>query len=106
MVEHTGESLRDSRFTRVDLSESRFHSVMMQNVKITDAFVFNVEISCLLGPLVINGVDVSGYVRAELERRHPELELFRSTDPAGLREAWRVIEQQAETTLGRARALP
>lgn len=106
MVEYTGENLRDSRFTRVDLSGSRFHGVMMQNVKITDAFVFNVEMSCLLGPLVINGVDVSGYVRAELERRHPELQLFRSTDAEGLREAWRVIEQQAEATLERARTLP
>jgi hypothetical protein len=106
MVEYTDEVLRDSRFTRVDLSGSRFHGVMLTDVKITDAFVFNVELSCLLGPLVINGIDVSGYVRSELERRHPELQRFNATTPEGLREAWQFVERQAEATLERARTLP
>jgi hypothetical protein len=105
MVEYTGESLRDSRFTRVDLSESRLHGVMLQNVKITDAWVFNVEISCLLGPLIVNEVDVSGYVRGELERRHPELAMLGATTAEGLRDAWRVIEQQANATMDRAHGL-
>src|SRR5262249_19140019 len=47
MVDHTDDDLRNSRFTRVDLSGSRLHGVMMQDVKITDAWVNNVEISCL-----------------------------------------------------------
>jgi DinB superfamily len=106
VVEHSDEDLRGSRFTRVDLSESRLHGVMMQNVKITDAWVNNVEISCLLGSLTVNEVDVSAYVRSELERRHPELRLLRSTDTQGLREAWARIESDAASTLARARALP
>jgi len=79
---------------------------MMQNVKITDAWVNNVEISSLLGTLIVNEVDVSGYVRAELDRRHPELRMLRASDPDGLRDAWRMIEQRADATLARARALP
>jgi len=106
MVEHTDEDLQNSRLVNVNLSGSRLHSVMLQNVKITDAWVNNVEISCLLGSLVVNEVDVSGYVRAELDRRHPELPLLRATDPEGLREAWRRIEADASATLDRARALP
>jgi hypothetical protein len=79
---------------------------MLQNVKITDAWVNNVEISCLLGSLIVNEVDVSGYVRAELDRRHPELRMIRATDADGLRDAWRMIEGRANATLARARALP
>src|SRR6478752_9580093 len=106
MVEYRDENLQDSHFLRVDLSGSRLHGVMMQNVKITDAWVNNVEISCLLGSLIVNEVDVSEYVRAELDRRHPELRTLRATDAEGLREAWRMIEERSEATLARARTLP
>jgi hypothetical protein len=106
VVEYNDENLRDSRFVRVDLSGSRLHGVMLQEVKITDAWVNNVEISCLLGSLIVNEVDVSGYVRAELDRRHPELRMLRATDADGLRDAWRLIEDRANATLTRARALP
>jgi hypothetical protein len=106
MVEHTDENLRGSRFVRVDLSESRLHGVMLQDVKITDAWVNNVEISCLLGSLVVNEVDVSGYVRAELDRRHPERRMLAARDADGLRDAWSLITERASATLTRARALP
>ena len=106
MVEHSDENLRNSRFVRVDLSDSRLHGVMLTNVKVTDAWVHDVEISCLLGSLIVNEVDVSGYVRAELERRHPELQMMRATDVDGLRNAWRMIEVRCDATLARARALP
>jgi hypothetical protein len=106
VVEHTDEDLQGSRFVRVDLSGSRLHGVMLQNVKITDAWVNNLEISCLLGSLIVNEVDVSGYVRAELDRRHPELRMLRAGDAAGLSDAWRMIEARADATLARARALP
>jgi hypothetical protein len=106
VVEHTDESLRNSRFVRVDLSESRLHGVVLANVKITDAWVYNVEISCELGSLVVNGIDVGEYVRAERERRYPELRMLRATDVDGLRDAWRMLGERAAATLTRARALP
>ena len=106
MVEYADESLRGSRFLRVDLSGSRLHGVMLQNVKITDAWVSNVDISCALNSLTVNGVEVSGYVRAELDRRHPELRRLRANDVAGLRDAWQLTKTNAEKTLARARSLP
>jgi hypothetical protein len=106
VVEYTDENLENSRFLRVDLSGSRLHGVMLQNVKITDAWVNNLEISCLLGSLTVNEVDVSAYVRAELNKRHPELQMLRATDVDGLRDAWHMIESLANATLERARALP
>src|SRR5437764_1096825 len=54
MVEYRDENLQNSHFLRVDLSRSRLHGVMMQNVRITDAWVNNVEISCLLGSVIDN----------------------------------------------------
>jgi hypothetical protein len=106
VVEYRDEDLRNSHFLRVNLTGSRFHGVGMQSIKITDAWVNDVEISCMLGSLKVNDVDVSAYVRAELDRRHPELPKLRAQDIAGLREAWNIIETQAAATLARARALP
>ena len=106
MVDYTDADLRESRFHRVDLSGSRLHDVLLHNVKITGAWVNNLEISCLLGPLIVNEVDVSEYVRSELDRRHPELRTLRAPDLDGLRTAWQLIETQADATLERARSLP
>jgi hypothetical protein len=106
VVEYSDENLQKSKFLRVDLSGSRLHGVMLQNVKITDAFVNNVDISCLLGNLVVNEVDVSPYVRAELDKRYPERQMLHATDLEGLRAAWHMIESRASSTLERARALP
>jgi hypothetical protein len=106
MLEFTDQDLRDSRFRRCDLSGSRMRSVELENVKITDAFVNNVDISCMLGSLTVNGVDVSAYVRAELDRRDPDRRLLDATDADGLRRAWATIERRADATLARARALP
>jgi DinB superfamily len=106
VVEYSDEDLQDSHFVRVNLMGSRFHGVVMQSVKITDAWVNDVEISCLLGSLKVNDVDISAYVRAELDRRHPELPKLRAQDVKGLREAWKIVETQAAATLKRARALP
>ena len=81
------------------------HSVMLQDVRITDAWLDNVDISCGMGRLVVNGVDVSGYVRDELDRRYPERRKLRATTAEGLRDAWRIIGEMADATLARARTL-
>jgi hypothetical protein len=106
MVEFTDDDLQGSRFRRVDLSGSRWHGVVFQNVKITDTWINNVDISGHIGTLTVNGVDVSTFVRTELEKRHPELRMFRATDVEGLRAAWTTIAEQAQATVKRARGLP
>jgi hypothetical protein len=106
VVEFSDEDLKGSQFRRVNLSESRWHSVELQNVKITDAWLDNVEISAYIGSITVNGVEVSGFVNDELDRRHPERPMLRATDADGVRAAWAMIEEQAQATVGRARALP
>ena len=106
MVEHDGDDLRGSRFLRVDLSGSRFHGVMLRKVKITDAWVDEVDIDCALGRLIVNGVDVRSYVEQELDRREPERRLLSATDPDDVRAAWAMVQERAAATLARARALP
>jgi hypothetical protein len=97
---------QNARFAEADFSGARFHGVNFSNVKISDAWLYNVEISGLVGNLSVNGVDVSAYVEAELNRRHPERLLLAPFDPDGMRNVWKAIEEFAAATLERARALP
>jgi hypothetical protein len=97
---------KNARFFEADFSGARFHGVNFSNVKISDAWLFNVDISGLVGNLSVNGVNVSAYVEAELNRLHPERLLLAAADPDGMRNAWKVIEDFADATLARARALP
>jgi hypothetical protein len=106
MVEFTDEDLRGSRFRRVDLSGSHWHGVLMRDVRITDAWLHRVEISAEIDRVVINGVDVTAYVAAELDRRYPERRLLAATDIDGLRAAWTLIAETAEATVTRAQQLP
>jgi hypothetical protein len=79
--------------------------VNFSNVKVSDAWLFDVDISGLVARLTVNGVDVSSYVEAELNRRHPERQSLAPGDPEGMRTAWRLVEEFSATTLERARAL-
>jgi hypothetical protein len=106
MVEFTDDDLRGSRFLRVDLSDSRWHGVMLQNVKITDTWVDNLEISGHIVSLTVNDVDVSAFVSQELDKRHPERRMLSATDVDGVRAAWAMVEEHAHATVERARSLP
>jgi hypothetical protein len=55
---------------------------------------------------VVNGVEVTGYVEAELDRRHPVRVLIRSGEPAGLSQAWRQLHADWAATITRLRAAP
>jgi hypothetical protein len=100
------EDHKNERFLEADFGGAWFHGVNFSNVKISDARLFNVEISGLVGNLSVNGIDVSAYVEAELNKRHPERLLLAPFDPDGMRRAWTSIEGFSAATLGRARALP
>jgi hypothetical protein len=105
MVEFTNEDLRGSNFRNVHLSDSRLHSVALRNVKITDAWLDHVEIAGEIGGLIVNGIDVTAFVDAELDKRYPDRrQMLAATDADGLRAAWAAIEEQA--AVARARALP
>lgn len=90
------EDLTGTEFRECDLSGARLVGVVMRDAAI-DGLVSN---------LVVNGVEVTSYVEAELDRRHPVRLLIRSEEPADLREAWRQLRQAWATTVERVRSMP
>jgi len=104
----TGEfrDLSESRFEHLNLAGSRIHGAILSRTRVTGAWVDSLDVSGDIRSLVVNGVEVSGFVRAELERRHPEFGYLEARDVAGVRRAWLAIREIAATTLEAARALP
>ncbi|WP_394620685.1 DinB family protein [Lentzea sp. JNUCC 0626] len=83
----TDVSLRGARFTRVN-----FSGVVMRAVEVGGT---DIDAPWLLdrgSALLVNGVDVTPYVDAELDRRFPGRSERRAQDPDGLRAAWAKVE--------------
>ena len=91
MARFEDQDLTEAEFRECDLTRARLIGVVMQDAVI-DGLVSN---------LVVNGVEVTSYVEAELDRRHPVRLLIRSADPAGLQEASRQLRADWAATLGR-----
>ena len=106
MVEHRDADLSGSRFRNVDLSGTRIRSALLHDVVITDGWLDDVRIEGEVRSLVVNGVDVTAYVEAELARRHPELERLRPEDVEGLEQAWAEAIARSGALVERARRLP
>ena len=96
MAKFDDEDLTDTEFRECDFTGARLIGVVVQDVVI-DGLVRN---------LVVNGVEVSSYVEAELDRRYPVRVLNRSADPDDLRQAHRQLQAQWRTTVERLRAMP
>ncbi|WP_147065334.1 DinB family protein [Terrabacter aerolatus] len=96
MKRYVDEDLEGAEFRECNLSNTRLVGVVMQDAVI-DGLVTN---------LVVNGVEVMGYVEAELDRRHPVRRLIRSDDPADLRRGWRQLRSDWEATVARMRVTP
>lgn len=90
------QDLRNVEFRECDLSGARLIGVVMQDA----------EIDGLVSNLVVNGVEVAGYVEAELDRRHPVRLLLRSDDPTDLRAAAHELSDAWRTTVDRLRLTP
>lgn len=96
----TGVSLRGARFVESDLSGIVMRGVELSKVDIDAPWLPDT------GPLLINGVDVTGYVEDELDRRFPGRALRRASDPEGLRTAWASLQRTWADTVARAAAMP
>ena len=90
------QDLSDSEFRECDLSRTVMIGVLLQDAVI-DGLVTN---------LVVNGVEVSSYVEAELDRRHPVRRLIRSADPVELLSGLRQLRAEWTATLERLRTMP
>jgi hypothetical protein len=91
--EYTSD-FRAARFFESDLSGARIHSCDLRRVKITDSFLTDMNISGVFERLIVNEVDVTAYVRSELDSRHPELAQVRGLrTPADYRAMWETLER-------------
>jgi hypothetical protein len=115
MADFAQEDLTGSTFHQVHLDRATFREVSLRGARlervdltgltVDDADLVDVTLNGEVRNLVVNGVDVTPLVDADLERRHPGWALMRPTDPAGFRAAWDLLEQQWAETVDRARRL-
>src|SRR5260221_13829107 len=96
MASFKDQDLTDAEFRECDLTRAHLIGVVMRDAVI-DGLVSN---------LVVNGVEGTSYVEAELDRRHPVRLLIRSADPADLQEASRQLRADWAATLGRLQGKP
>jgi hypothetical protein len=101
------ERFRGARFDVADLRGARFTDCDLTDVTIRDGWLVNVSISGYLSNVTVNGVDVTEFVSAELDRRHPERVQFREGQTADdLRAIWDTIERLWAQATERAGRLP
>jgi|SRR3954469_10730841 len=94
------------RFVDQDLTEAEFRECVLDRARLVGVVMQGAEIDGLVTDLVVNGVEVTSYVEAELDRRHPVRVLIRSDDLADLREAWRQLNADWAATVERMHAKP
>jgi hypothetical protein len=101
------EQFRGARFDVADLRGARFTDCDLTGVTIRDSWLVNVSISGYLSNFTVNGVDVTDFVNAELDRRHPERVQFREGRTADdVRAIWDTIERLWAQAIERAGRLP
>jgi hypothetical protein len=104
---HNTDLFRGARFTSVNLGAATFRSCDFRGVTIVDAMLVDLSISGLVSNLVVNDVDVTAYVTAELERRRPERAQLREVTSADdYRAMWDTIERLWAEVADRVRRLP
>ncbi|HLM28505.1 MAG TPA: DinB family protein [Acidimicrobiales bacterium] len=100
-------SFPGARFTGADFTGATFRDCDLRRVKIVDSWLVDVNISGLLGNFVVNDVDVTAFVEAELDRRHPQRVQLRQMQTADDHRAmWDTIERLWSETVARVRRLP
>ena len=104
MPEEFEGDLAGAVFWGADLSGALFRDVNLTNVRITHAWLVNVDIDAMVDTVVINGVDVTAYVN-EHDPWYPLRGMLRASTPEDMREAWAALEVEWATTLARARGL-
>jgi DinB superfamily/Pentapeptide repeats (9 copies) len=102
-----GTEFRGARFDVADLRGARFTDCDLTGVTIRDGWLVDVSISGYLSNLTVNGVDVTDFVSAELDRRHPErVQLREGRSADDVRAIWDTIEQLWAGAVERAGRLP
>ncbi len=96
--------LDGASFEDVTLRGARFREVDLCDIRVDGAWMSGAVINGELDTLNVNGVEVMGFVEAELDRRHPDRPLMRPTDADGFRAAWAALERLWGQTVQHARS--
>src|ERR1017187_10945232 len=103
----SNDAVRGADFTGADLAGASVVDCDMSQVKIVDSWLVDVNVSGYVSNFVVNDVDVTAFVDAELDRRHPERVQLREMQTAGdYRAMWDTIERRWSDTVARGRRLP
>ena len=105
MPEEFEGDLAGAVFWGADLSGARFRDVNLTDVKISHAWLVNVDIDAMVDTVVINGVDVTAYVN-ERDPWYPLRAMLRPSNPEDMRATWAALEDEWAKTITRAQALP
>ena len=89
----------------LDLSGWVVRETVLDRARFVGVVMRDAELDGLITNLVVNGVEVTTYVEAELDRRDPVRVLLRSDEPADLREAWAELQRRWADTVARLRRL-
>ena len=116
---HDTDAFRGATFRRVDLSGASLREVDLSRATIRDSDVRGLRIvASMVDDVVINGhegvgrvvvddVEVTAYVTAELDRRHPERVLVREMRSADdVRAAWAVVDGLWDDAVEHAATVP
>jgi uncharacterized damage-inducible protein DinB len=110
MSDQTDRTFRGARFHGADFTGATFRECEMNQVKILGCVIVDLHVSGFAGEIenvVVNDVDVTAFVEAELDRRHPERVQLRAVQTADdYRTMWNTIERLWSDTIARAERLP
>lgn len=107
-AEHVGsDQFRGARLHLCDLAGLEIRDCEVSGLKVVDCYGSEVHLAGDFGRVVVNDVDVTAHVEAELDRQHPTRALARDAASADeYRAAWDALEAVWAATLDRARQLP
>jgi hypothetical protein len=101
------DQFRGARIHLCDLAGLEIRDCEVSGLKVVDCYGSTVYLGGDFEQVVVNDVDVTTYVEAELDRQHPARRLAREADsPDDYRTTWDVIESLWAVTLERAKLLP
>jgi hypothetical protein len=104
---HDTVQFRGARFTHADLTGVTIRDCDLTGLQIVDCILGEAVVSGDFSQLLVNDVDVTAYVQAELDRRQPERVRVRSLRGAkDHRDTWAAVEQMWAATHARLASLP
>ena len=100
------DEFRGGRIHLCDLAGLEIRDCEVSGLKIVDCYGSDIYLGGDFERLVVNDIDVTAYVEAELDRQHPVRALARhAATPADYRAAWDAIAAMWTATIARARRL-